>query len=70
MDTDQLYIHVASCARGKIQKANMPRAPGRATAWNEQTTNIEIVLAEQEAASKMSMRAQASSSEATRPGTR
>ncbi len=46
METDQLIIQVASCARGRIQKANMPRAHGRATAWNEQTTNVEIVLAE------------------------
>jgi large subunit ribosomal protein L22 len=46
MDTDSLYILVASCARGRIVKANMPRAQGRATAWNEQTTNVEIVLAE------------------------
>jgi large subunit ribosomal protein L22 len=50
LDTDQLYIKVASCARGKIQKANMPRAHGRATAWNEQTTNVEIIVAEREAA--------------------
>jgi large subunit ribosomal protein L22 len=48
LDTDQLYIRVAACARGRIQKANMPRAHGRATAWNEQTTNVEIVLAERE----------------------
>ena len=46
LDTDALYVRVASCARGRIQKANMPRAQGRATAWNEQTTNVEIVLAE------------------------
>jgi large subunit ribosomal protein L22 len=46
MDTDSLYILIASCARGRIVKANMPRAQGRATAWNEQTTNVEIVLAE------------------------
>jgi len=47
MDTERLYVHTASCARGQIKKANMPRAQGRATAWNEQTTNVEIVLAEQ-----------------------
>jgi ribosomal protein L22 len=29
----------------------MPRAHGRATSWNEQTTNIEIVLAESKEAS-------------------
>jgi large subunit ribosomal protein L22 len=46
MDTDGLFIRIASCARGRIVKANMPRAHGRATAWNEQTTNVEIVLAE------------------------
>lgn len=50
MDTDALYVRVASCARGRIVKANMPRAHGRATAWNEQTTNVEIVLGEKEAA--------------------
>ncbi|HEV2167215.1 MAG TPA: 50S ribosomal protein L22 [Thermoplasmata archaeon] len=46
MDTDALVIVTAACARGRIQKANMPRAQGRATTWNEQTTNIEIVLGE------------------------
>ena len=46
MDVDGLYIHIASCARGRIQKARMPRAQGRSTAWNEQTTNVEIVLKE------------------------
>ena len=48
MDTDRLVIQVASASRGQIQKASMPRAHGRATAWNEQTTNVEIVLAERE----------------------
>ncbi|HYK93532.1 MAG TPA: 50S ribosomal protein L22 [Thermoplasmata archaeon] len=48
MDTDQLFIKVASCARGRIVRANMPRAHGRATQWNEQTTNVEIVVAERE----------------------
>ena len=50
MDTDQLFVKVASCARGKIQRASMPRAHGRATNWNEQTTNVELVVAEREAA--------------------
>jgi large subunit ribosomal protein L22 len=50
LDPDRLYIRVAACARGRIQKANMPRAQGRATAWNEQTTNVEIVLAERKEA--------------------
>jgi large subunit ribosomal protein L22 len=46
MDADRLYVKVASSARGRIRRATMPRAHGRATQWNEQTTNIEIVLAE------------------------
>lgn len=46
LDVDRLYVKVAASARGQIRKASMPRAHGRATSWNEQTTNIEIVLAE------------------------
>jgi large subunit ribosomal protein L22 len=46
MDTDLLYVKVAASARGRIQRANMPRAHGRSTSWNEQPTNVEIVLAE------------------------
>ncbi|HTT74331.1 MAG TPA: 50S ribosomal protein L22 [Thermoplasmata archaeon] len=46
LDADRLVVKVAASARGRIRKANMPRAHGRATAWNEQTTNVEIVLAE------------------------
>ena len=48
MDTDRLGVEVASAARGQIVKAVMPRAHGRATNWNEQTTHVEIVLAERE----------------------
>jgi large subunit ribosomal protein L22 len=46
LDADRLYIKVAASSRGRIRKANMPRAHGRATTWNEQTTNVELVLAE------------------------
>jgi large subunit ribosomal protein L22 len=46
LDTDRLYIAVAASSRGRIQKAQMPRAHGRSTAWNEQTTSVEIILAE------------------------
>lgn len=49
MNTDDLVVSVAACSRGRVLKANMPRAHGRATAWNEQTTNVEIILAEKEA---------------------
>jgi len=46
LDTDRLYIRVAASSRGRIIKARMPRAQGRSTNWNEQTTHVEIVLAE------------------------
>ncbi len=48
LDVDRLYVRVAASSRGRIKKANMPRAQGRATAWNEQTTHVEIVLAERQ----------------------
>lgn len=48
MNVDDLRILVAACSRGRILKANMPRAHGRATNWHEQTTNVEIVLGERE----------------------
>jgi len=50
LDADRLFVKVAASARGRIRKASMPRAHGRATPWNEQTTNIEIVLAERKEA--------------------
>jgi len=46
LEADSLFVKVAASSRGRIRKANMPRAHGRATSWHEQTTHIEIVLAE------------------------
>jgi len=46
LDADRLFVKVAASSRGRIRKANMPRAHGRSTAWHEQTTSIEIILAE------------------------
>ena len=50
MDADRLFVKVAASSRGRIRKASMPRAHGRSSAWNEQTTHIEIVLAERKEA--------------------
>jgi large subunit ribosomal protein L22 len=50
LDADRLFVKVAASSRGRIRKASMPRAHGRATAWHEQTTHIEIVLAERKEA--------------------
>jgi large subunit ribosomal protein L22 len=46
MNVDNLIIATAASSRGRILKAHMPRAHGRATNWHEQTTNVEIVLTE------------------------
>jgi len=51
LDTDRLFVKVAASSRGRIQRASMPRAQGRATAWNEQTTHVEIILGERKEAS-------------------
>jgi large subunit ribosomal protein L22 len=48
LDAERLYVKVAASARGKIHTAMMPRAHGHGDPWNEQTTNVEIVLAERE----------------------
>jgi len=48
LDAERLYIKVAASARGRITQATMPRAHGHADPWNEQTTNVEIILAEKE----------------------
>ncbi len=50
LDTDRLFVKVAASSRGRIVKASMPRGQGRATAWNEQTTHVEIVLGERKEA--------------------
>jgi len=46
LEADDMRIKVACASRGRIEKSYMPRAQGRSTPWNEQTTNIEIVLEE------------------------
>lgn len=46
LDADNMRIKVATANRGRIEKSYMPRAQGRSTPWNEQTTNIEIILEE------------------------
>ncbi len=51
LDADNMRIKNACAHRGRIQQGFMPRAYGRSTPWNEQTTNIEIILEEVEKSS-------------------
>ena len=49
LEADSMKVKIAAAHRGRIQESYMPRAQGRSTPWNEQTTNIEIILEEVEA---------------------
>ncbi len=49
LEADNMRVKVAAAHRRSIEKSYMPRAQGRSTPWNEQTTNIEIILEEIEA---------------------
>ncbi len=46
LDADNMRVKVACAHRGRIQQGFMPRAYGRSSPWNEQTTSIEIILEE------------------------
>jgi large subunit ribosomal protein L22 len=51
LDADNMRVKFASAHRGRITPGYTPRAYGRSTPWNEQTTNIEIILEEVEKSS-------------------
>jgi large subunit ribosomal protein L22 len=44
LDSDNMRILHIAAHRGRIIKGRMPRAYGRSTDWNEQTTTIELIL--------------------------
>jgi large subunit ribosomal protein L22 len=46
LDTERLYVKHISTQRGRVIRGIIPRAFGRASAHNEQTTNIEVILQE------------------------
>lgn len=48
LDADSMVISTISVARGQVMPGRMPRAQGRATEWNQDTVNIEIVISEVE----------------------
>jgi len=47
LNVENMYIAHVSAYKGREIKGFMPRAMGRATAWNEQTTNLEIIISEE-----------------------
>jgi large subunit ribosomal protein L22 len=44
MDSEDMRIVTAAASRGRVTKGYMPRAHGHWEAWNEETTNVEIIL--------------------------
>lgn len=48
LDTESMVITHASAYQGRIIEGTMPRAQGRSTPKNEQTTNMEIIIEEKE----------------------
>ena len=44
MDSEDMRIITAAASKGRVTKGWMPRAHGRWEAFNEETTNVEIIL--------------------------
>lgn len=49
LDSENMVIATISASRGRTIPGHMPRAHGRATAWNQETVNLEVILQEVEA---------------------
>ncbi|MCL2142690.1 MAG: 50S ribosomal protein L22 [Methanomassiliicoccaceae archaeon] len=48
LDTSEMIISVVSTSLGRTIPGHMPRAHGRATQWDQQTVNIEVIIEEVE----------------------
>jgi ribosomal protein L22(archaeal)/L17(eukaryotic/archaeal) len=48
LDVSNMAISTISIARGQTIPGHMPRAQGRATQWNQETANIEVIIEEVE----------------------
>ena len=48
LDSEEMVISTISASIGRVQQGYMPRAHGRATQWNQQMVNIEVILEEVE----------------------
>lgn len=46
LDPENMIIAHISTYKGRIIEGYMPRAMGRSSAWNERTTNVEIIIEE------------------------
>jgi len=48
LSADEMIITVISTSLGQTIPGHMPRAHGRATQWDQQTVNIEVIIEEAE----------------------
>ncbi len=48
LDTSKMVIRTISAARGRVTPGHMQRAHGRATQWNQETVNLEVIIEEVE----------------------
>lgn len=48
LDSENMVIGTISTSRGRTIPGHMPRAHGRATQWNQETVNLEVILEEVE----------------------
>lgn len=48
LNVDDMVIRTISASRGRVTPGHMPRAHGRATEWNQDTVNLEVIIEEVE----------------------
>ncbi len=48
LDVSEMVITTISASRGQTIPGHMPRAHGRATKWNQETVNLEVIIEEVE----------------------
>ena len=48
LNTDDMVIRTISASRGRVTPGHMARAHGRATEWNQDTVNLEVISEEVE----------------------
>ena len=48
LNVDDMVIKTISASRGRVTPGHMARAHGRATEWNQDTVNLEVIIEEVE----------------------
>ena len=44
LSADDMYVRTITASRGRTMPGHMPRAHGRATQWNQETVNLEVII--------------------------